>query len=197
MKKTNYLPDDVLVRLDELDISAQIPFLEDHLKTSSNLSLEQIAQIYELLGDLHAQSGKTKHSFFKKSASAWETLAVLRYSQEKDASQRRKLLKHALELYRRAYTICKKQKLFADSEEITSRIETLKKEYVQTGNKIRTLIVATVFSAFIISFLLISSSFTGLVIVPLNQEETFMSGFAVAGLAALGTFIVIWKWRRA
>lgn len=168
----------------------RIKFLENFLKKSENLSLELIAFIYEELGALYCQTGKPKAHFYKKASSMWELLSTMG---ERNAKSKKDILKRALEDCRIASSIYRKENSRAEFEELRVKENNLRKELRSYNSPVKTIIILAVMLCFIISFFLLSSPLTGLVLAPLDIEESANIGIII-GVLAIAGMIFIWKW---
>mgnify|MGYP001559664704 CR=1 FL=1 len=182
----------IKIKLKELDDNvSRIGFLENYLKRSDEIIEPGVlASIYELLGELHYSTGNPKGSYFQKAALTWETVFVLSHNDKEIIS-----LKNALKNYQKALKIYKKKDNFALANEITNRMEEVKGQLYKHIGPIKKLTVGGVFILFILSFVFLSSSFTGFSVAPLEASDSASVGGVFVILAIMGMFLV-YKWVR-
>ncbi len=173
------------------DNVSKIEFLENYLKTSEEtIEPGVLASIYELLGELHYSTGNPKGSYFQKAASTWETVFVLSHNDKEIL-----YLKNALSNYQKAFKIYKKKDNFALTNEMVNRMGDVKGQLYKHIGPIKKLTVGSVFLLFILSFVFLSSSFTGFSVAPLEASDSASIGGVLVVFAVIGMFLV-YKWVR-
>ncbi len=171
-----------------IDYNAKIDFIEKYLKNqNSNLNLNSIAQIYEMLGELNLSVGNLKGTYFQKAGATFETLSVLNLG--KNVIDR-ETLNRAYKNYQMAYKIFKKNENYSLMNETEKRLNDLREQLFKDLGPMKKLTITSVLFLFVLSFFLLSSSFTGFVVVPMDEGDTTLTGFVFAITAILGMFIV-------
>ena len=173
------------------DNVSRIEFLESYLKKSDEIiEPDVLALIYEILGELHYSTGNPKGSYYQKAASTWESVFVLSHNNKERVS-----LKNALRNYRKAFKVYKKKDNFALTNEVVNRMDEVKKQLYKQIGPMKNLAIGSIFLLFVLSFVFLSSSFTGFSVAPLETNDSASMGFVFAILAIIGLFLV-YKWMR-
>ena len=132
-------------------------------------------------------SGAPKGNFYKKAASNWELYST--YFAENEELEKIDALKKALENYKKAFYIFKNSSETAELELVKDNIKNVKKslkEYTSTKKKV---FISLTFLFFIFSFFFLVSSPTGLVIAPLDSDQSAIVGSVFALLAIMGLLV--------
>ena len=74
--------------------------------------------------------------------------------------------------------------------ETEKRLNDLREQLFKDLGPMKKLTITSVLFLFVLSFFLLSSSFTGFVVVPMDEGDTTLTGFVFAITAILGMFIV-------
>jgi len=194
--KDEQLLKEIKEELDKLDNTEEkIEFLRAKIRADYGISYELKASVYELLGRLYQISGKPEAELYKKAASAWEMASVFEEEESKLNQQKKGLLKKALKNYKSASNIYRKSEEHGLEQETKAKTFDIKTQLRSYGGPAKNIGILGVMAVFILSFLFLAPTFTGLAITPLENSETSLVGFTLVILGVIGTTFILWRWR--
>ncbi len=174
------------------DNATKIDFLENYLTNGNEkLEIKVLAEIYSHLGDLKHSVGQPRASYYQKAASTWETVSVL----SKDANMERDALRKALENYRKALKIYKREQNFALTKEIENKMQEVKGLFYKQIGPMKKLTILSVMLIFVFSFLLLSSSLTGYTVIDTEANDPTFTGIILATIGLFAMLLVLRWWK--